>query len=60
MCSASHLVEELSDRDGQVSAVAPLRVELAATGFCSTGGPAGVGDIKGWYRAFPLINLGEF
>jgi hypothetical protein len=60
MCSQEHLVEELNDSDGQPSAPAPRRVELPDSGFCSSGGPGTVSGIKGWYRAFPLINLGEF
>jgi len=59
MCADEWTVEELSDSDGTTSAEPPFILELASDP-CTMYGPANRDGIYGWYRAFPLENIGEF
>lgn len=60
MCTPQHVIEELNDSDGTASSVPPLIVSLPATTYCGAGDPGTLDEIDGWYRAFPLLTLGEF
>jgi hypothetical protein len=59
MCNDEHGIVELTDPTGATGTAPPLYVSLA-TDFCTTGGPSDESRIRGWQRAFPLANIGEF
>lgn len=60
LCHQAYAVEELNDSDGVTSAQPPLLITLPSAGFCAANGPATRSGINGWYRAFPVVNIGEF
>ncbi|MBM4390463.1 MAG: aryl-sulfate sulfotransferase [Deltaproteobacteria bacterium] len=60
LCNAERLVEELSDYDGDTSAEPPLIIQLATDPCTSAGGPDEHSEIRGWYRAFPVEQIGPF
>jgi hypothetical protein len=59
MCNDGFTVAELADGSG-IPAVPPLAVSIPEKGFCSSGGPKDRFGIRGWYRAFPVDQLGDF
>ena len=59
MCSDAFAIVELADGSGN-PAVPPLAVSLSEQDFCTEGGPELRRGLRGWYRAFPVDQLGEF
>lgn len=59
MCNDSHAFVELTDATGTTGTAPPIHVTLASD-FCTTGGPSTAGRLRGWQRAFPMDNVGEF
>jgi hypothetical protein len=59
MCNDARAFVELTDATGGTGTAPPLYVSLA-TDFCTMGGPSDASRIRGWQRAFPLANIGEF
>jgi hypothetical protein len=60
-CNDENTIAELSDATGRVGTAPPLVISFpSATDFCSSGGPANSNDLRGWHRAFPIENLGNF
>ena len=63
MCNDNKSIGELVDETGNTGSAPPLYVYLpdgTPTAFCTTGGPSDPGRIRGWQRAFPMANVGEF
>jgi hypothetical protein len=59
MCNEGFTVVELADATGSPS-IPPLAVSLPEEGFCTEGGPDLRMGLRGWYRAFPVDQLGDF
>jgi hypothetical protein len=59
MCNDFHAFVELTDATGNTGTAPPVYVGLA-TDFCTMGGPSDASRIRGWQRAFPIANIGEF
>jgi hypothetical protein len=63
MCNDNHSFMELVDDSGNTGSAPPLYVYLpdgTSVDYCTSGGPTDPGRIRGWQRAFPLANVGEF
>jgi hypothetical protein len=59
MCNDEHAFVELTDATGTTGTAPPVYVTLASD-FCTSGGPSTASRLRGWQRAFPLANIGEF
>jgi hypothetical protein len=59
MCNDGFTVAEIADGSG-VAAVPPLAVSLPEKGYCTKGGPENRVGMRGWYRAFPVDQIGDF
>src|SRR6185436_16353774 len=59
MCNDFNAFVELSNATGNTGTAPPVYVGLA-TDFCTMGGPSDASRIRGWQRAFPIANIGEF
>jgi hypothetical protein len=57
MCNDEHTVAEIGDASGHAS-VPALAISLPAVGFCDVGGPSDVRLVPGWYRAYPVDQIG--
>jgi hypothetical protein len=58
-CTDEHVIEELSDGTGAVGTAPSIYINLP-TDPCTTNGPSDRMYIRGWYRAFPTQQIGEF
>jgi hypothetical protein len=60
-CNDENTMVELNDATGAVGTAPPLVISLPSpTDFCSSGGPSNSNELRGWHRAFPIENLGNF
>jgi hypothetical protein len=63
LCEHLRIAAELDDPTGNTGGTPPLVISLpngVSAPFCTTGGPADRGSLRGWHRAYPLTTVGEF
>ncbi len=59
VCNNAFTIVELGDATGNTG-VPPLAISLPEQGYCTTGGPEQRQGLRGWYRVFPVDEIGDF